>query len=354
MSQSLELSAGNLFNMIRGALLMVFIIMSVSLYPRRKENSILNSLFWLLTGLSTLVIFENLGLITNAFNNNEYLLNLKILGNLCFIPIVDSFLLKILIPDKITFRRAFLLLCPTIVLGLIYFVTYDKLFLILSSIYGALVAVSVFIFIVFVSVRYDRLLKNNFSNIDNRTVGWVRTIIYVFGAWYLLWALKTQIDNIFLDSAFTLYLIAIWILIYKHSIRHVMTFQTQELFDKPQKTTEEYSELIKEKLDSSLEEYMNTERVWLDSSLTLQNLALALDTNRTYLSEYFNKTLDTTFYDYLNSYRIKHACEILLLEQNLSIIQVGEKSGFNSLSTFLRAFEKNVGCTPAKYRKTKH
>ncbi len=81
MNQSLELFAGNLFSMMRGALLILFIIMGVRLYPRQKENSILNSLFWLLTGLSILVLLENLGFITDTFNNNEHFLYLEILGN---------------------------------------------------------------------------------------------------------------------------------------------------------------------------------------------------------------------------------------------------------------------------------
>lgn len=351
MDQSLELFSANLFNMMRGALLMLLILMCINLYPRRKENTILNFLFWFLATLSTLIFFVNFGFMIDAFSGNEQFQGLRILINLCFIPMIASFLLKIIIPDSINPRRALLLLSPTITSMLIYFITYDKIFLTLSFIYTALVAVVVFIFIIFISLRYDRLLKNNFSNIDNKTVGWVRVVIYIFVVWYLFWMLKTKVDSRLLDSVYYLCQIFVWIFIYKHSIKHVMTFHTQELFETPQKEPAEVSKFINKKLDPNLEQYMDGERAWLNPSLTLQDLALALNTNRTYLSEYFNKTLDTTFYDYLNGYRIKYACEILLLEQNLSNIQVSEKSGFNSLSTFQRAFEKHVGCTPAKYRK---
>ena len=351
MSETLELFSINLFYMMRGALLMFFILMCASLYSKRKDNSILNLLFGILTAVLILVLPFSIGYMIDTLRNNEYFLNLRILVNLCFVPMIGSFLLKIIVPDKINMRKIFLISSPSIISVIVYAFTYDKILITFSFIYTALFSIFIFIFVIYISKRYDSYLKNNYSNIDNKTVEWVRVAINLFATWYILWVLKTKIDNRWFDSAFYLFLIIIWIFIYKHAIKHVAVSNIHELFKTPKEVTVAGIESINKRFDPDLEQYMHIERPWLNSSLTLQDLALAINTNRTYLSEYFNKTLDTTFYDYLNSYRIQYACEILLLESNLSLIQVGEKSGFNSLSTFQRAFDKQIGCTPAKYRK---
>jgi len=259
--------------------------------------------------------------------------------------------MKIILPGCINVPKRLLLLTPTIISVIIFAVTHNKTVLTISFIYTALVAAAILFLIVFISTRYDRYLKNNFSNIDNKTVGWIRVVIYFFAAWYLVWGLIIKEDNRWLDSVYYLFLICIWIFIYRYSIRHVTISQDEELFSNHKEEENVKSIQINSKLAHSLESHMNQNLPWLNPSLTLQDLAIALNTNRTYLSEYFHKILGTTFYDYVNRFRLEYACEILLHEPDLSILQIGEKSGFNSISTFRRAFEKHIGCTPAKYRK---
>lgn len=336
---------------MRGALIMLYVIMCISLYPRRNENSILNSLFWLLALMPVLILIS-FGFMVDKLRFSEYFSTFKILIDLCLVPLVGFFLLKIVIPDWINIRKALLLLAPTFVFLIVYIVTYNKVVLTFSFIYTALIAFCIFFLIIFISIRYDRYLKDNYSNINNMSVQWVRIVIYIFAAWYLAWCLIVKQNSRWMDSAYYLFLIIIWTFIYKYSIKHITAFNTLELFESVQYESVGLleSDSQKKKIGKSLDLYMNSYHPWLNPTLTLQELAFAINTNRTYLSEYFNRTLNTTFYDYLNNFRIKNACELLISESNLSIIEIGEKSGFNSLSTFRRAFEKNMGCSPAKYR----
>ena len=97
---------------------------------------------------------------------------------------------------------------------------------------------------------------------------------------------------------------------------------------------------------------MNERKLYLNPKLTLQDVASEIGTNRTYLSEYLNQVLNTTFYEYINEFRVGTACEILdsMSSDNKRTMQeVAEMSGFNSLSTFNRSFVKVKGVTPSRY-----
>jgi YesN/AraC family two-component response regulator len=50
-------------------------------------------------------------------------------------------------------------------------------------------------------------------------------------------------------------------------------------------------------LEQKLAQLLDEERVWMNPHLTLSDLAMQVGTNRTYLSNYLNNTLQTTFYD---------------------------------------------------------
>lgn len=93
-----------------------------------------------------------------------------------------------------------------------------------------------------------------------------------------------------------------------------------------------------------------TERVFLDKKLTIVRLAEIVGTNRTYLSNFINAELQSSFSDYVNGYRVSFA-KTLLVENNAPLDVIAEMSGFNSVSSFRRMFSAVEGCTPGQYRR---
>jgi AraC-like DNA-binding protein len=104
-----------------------------------------------------------------------------------------------------------------------------------------------------------------------------------------------------------------------------------------------------------LEYIMRVDQAYLRSDLTLPNLAALIDCSVNHLSQVINSGFGMSFFDYVNSYRVKHVQE-LLRERNGSgnaVLNIAFMAGFNSNSAFYAAFKKYVGQTPAQYRQSR-
>ena len=97
---------------------------------------------------------------------------------------------------------------------------------------------------------------------------------------------------------------------------------------------------------------MASQKPYLNSKLTIDDLANMLDISKRNLSNAINNETEANIYSYINDYRI---CEFKKLAQNpkmdyLSIEGLAQKVGFNSKSSFNTYFKKATGQTPSKFR----
>ncbi len=83
--------------------------------------------------------------------------------------------------------------------------------------------------------------------------------------------------------------------------------------------------------------------------LSLDVLEKDLHINKYYISHIMNQKLNMGFNDYINSIRVSNACR-RLTESSMSISEISEAVGFNTVRTFNRAFAKHVGMSPRDYR----
>ena len=84
--------------------------------------------------------------------------------------------------------------------------------------------------------------------------------------------------------------------------------------------------------------------------ITASCLAATIPMSRAYFSVAFKKRFGVSPYDYIKSYRLA-AAECMLLTSDLSIDTIATKCGFSDASSFIRAFKKQNGISPAAYRK---
>jgi AraC-like DNA-binding protein len=104
-----------------------------------------------------------------------------------------------------------------------------------------------------------------------------------------------------------------------------------------------------------LTDLMTTEQVYLQSDLTLPQLAARLDCSVNHLSQAINAGFGVGFFDFINQYRIQEATGMLRRDKPRApaILNIALSVGFNSTSTFYAAFKKTTGQTPAQYRRTR-
>ena len=85
-------------------------------------------------------------------------------------------------------------------------------------------------------------------------------------------------------------------------------------------------------------------------SISLDELAAALDYNKSYLCIAFKKDTETTILDCLNMIRIRRAAELIAYSDH-ELAQVVTLCGFSSVSHFNLVFVKYVGTTPGQVRR---
>lgn len=97
---------------------------------------------------------------------------------------------------------------------------------------------------------------------------------------------------------------------------------------------------------------MELDKAYRDSTISVESLAKALQTNRTYVSSAVNQYAGTTFKNWINSLRISEAVEILSdPDKDIPLKAMYAELGFNSSSAFYRAFQNATGVPPSQYRK---
>jgi len=91
---------------------------------------------------------------------------------------------------------------------------------------------------------------------------------------------------------------------------------------------------------------------YTDSNLSLEDVSNHVGISKYHLSRLFSKHLEQGFAEYLNQVRIKKAKE-MLVETNLSVIEISFLVGFNSPQNFGRVFKKFAGTTPKEFSKAR-
>lgn len=327
--------------------------------------------------------------------------------DLLTLPMYAIVLVEACRPLWMNWSRAFCFYIPFVVLMVTFWVHPVPLAYYAMHFAAILCAVFILLWDLRELPRFERALKEEYSYAEYINLHWLRGVILLFFCLLMLWVYDSmssgvRYDNIFLFNSLVMWIAACFCF-YRQSVvinavksyfvepsednaetnldaaendldkamahleaaetdlnaphAHTQPESVAETVAEPQPVAEQPVEPEPEELklqqEAAFAERMyllfEKEHVYLNPRLRLSELAMLLGTNRTYLSQYFNQNCESTFYDFVNDYRIHHA-KLLLHSTDDTLETIAMNSGFNSLSTFRRAFVQREGMSPIEFR----
>ena len=297
-----------------------------------------------------LYLFKDLLYIHEAVADNPFIYKLLLSIDTWAVPLYVMFAFEFLYPGKMTLRypgkmtlRKDLLLFGSFPLFTLLYVLYpyDWVYS-LMTVYAVVFSGVCICIVLRKTLLYRRMLKGSLSDITHMDVKWLWVSIALLLPNLVLWAfVSSRTDNL-LDAVYYLSLSVTWGIIaykiYYYKYPSASDLMSGDAHAEAVHAPSHFSEkLVRLAADGY---FVRTPH------LTLAELAAELGTNRTTLSSYINSSLGTTFYDYVNSSRLEYTEKLLSdPDAKYSVEQLAELSGFNSLSTFRRAFGKKYGST---------
>ena len=115
-------------------------------------------------------------------------------------------------------------------------------------------------------------------------------------------------------------------------------------------TNSAYSNVMSQKISQRMERVSKYIQDHYQGAITLSEIADVASMTEQSFSRWFRQTSGLTFVDYLMQLRTTVASN-LLINTNKAMTEVAAESGFNSSSSFNRAFLKIKGCSPREFRK---
>lgn len=136
-------------------------------------------------------------------------------------------------------------------------------------------------------------------------------------------------------------------------IRETNIFKGNEIIiDEPSIVGEENLIIVENSLKGDFEQYIKKAKPYLNSELTITELASGINLPVKLLSKFINETYHQNFFDYINNCRVeefKKRIETYDFSQ-FNILSLAFECGFNSKASFNRVFKKITGITPSEYK----
>jgi AraC-like DNA-binding protein len=213
----------------------------------------------------------------------------------------------------------------------------------------------------FLTYRIYRASKKTFEK-DFKLI-WQRNIIAIFVTYVLVYITYTTITSGVFDVPIFFHLqilIVVTLVFYVAYVTYVQpeVFKGEvklvdpiDLFKyKSSALTPSYSLELKEELVSLL----NKDKIYKENDISLNLLSEKLGTSRHNTSQVINEHFNMNFYELMNKYRIDEAVELIKKEKDnqLTIIDIAYKVGFNNKVTFNKSFKKALSVTPSEYIKS--
>jgi AraC-like DNA-binding protein len=207
--------------------------------------------------------------------------------------------------------------------------------------------------------KHYRRIKDNFSYTEKINLKWLRNLIIGMATIWLAVLfgnfMDEEIGSVIIFSSVSLYIFLIGYFGARQGVIFTDSFEKERFSSQEVKEKYVKSPLKQNQSQSLLDRlllFMEEEKPYLESKITLPQLAIRLETNPNYLSQVINEKLNQNLYDFINRYRVEEFKKKLKLDdaQNYTLFGHAQNCGFSSKSSFHEVFKKQTGQTPFQYQ----
>jgi len=221
------------------------------------------------------------------------------------------------------------------------------------ELFSSIVHIGIYLWLaVSVLKSHRQRIESTFSYNERISLAWLRRLLFGIIAVYLI-LVFTDLFGYFVSLPDNFgYLLGISLVALVNAAL-VQEMPDQEGADAHKYKTSSLSDDLSQQLIVELKALMSRDKPYLDSQLSLPQLAEQLSISVNYLSQIINEQLNQNFFEFVNSYRVDEAKTVLsdTNRKKENILTIALDSGFNSKSSFYTAFKKHTEMTPGEFRK---
>ena len=202
---------------------------------------------------------------------------------------------------------------------------------------------------------YRKWCEDNFSSLDDIDVRWIirySTMLFIVGINYV-WMCSTHYHARGFTQQWFVVMMFIYaieqILFRKDPWREVRRDDVPCTKDNVPCTKGEAFQAEQQ----LFEQWMATEKPYLDPDFQLADIRVVMPKNRTTISQFINSTYGCSFFQLVNRYRIEEAQRLMAAHPDMKMTDVASACGFSSSAVFSRTFTRQTGVSPREWNTSK-
>lgn len=188
---------------------------------------------------------------------------------------------------------------------------------------------------------------------------WSMTCLYVDGFYIIMILLATgaaSAINVYVNLLFMMSLIlALCVRIKKSSIFVIMESHERRIVESMKVSSMQTvsditgTDQLYVNIYERVVRYFDLHRPYLNNDLTINDIVDVVYTNKLYISKAINHCTGRNFCQFVNYYRVTYAVELFRSDPQLKVVDMANRCGFNSATSFSAAFRLYMGDNPGDW-----
>lgn len=203
---------------------------------------------------------------------------------------------------------------------------------------------------------YKNWCEENFSTLDAFDVQWIVRYLWMValvGVNYIFICVTQAPARGFTQLWFTIAMFAYSTeqILYRKDPWEMLRGREKTGEPAPEAITEPAPSPENSELRQKLDRWMEEEKPYVNPAFQLADLGEVLPMNRTYLSHFIKAEYGSTFYQFVNHYRVEEAKRLKLANPDMKMDEIAARCGFSSRTVFSNVFTREEGVSPREWFK---